>query len=228
MISLHRRQVDTLPTRRWWQNTGGLKSVCISRVTFCRSISGSNIFSLGLMCVFLPKWQMGVRNPPPRAQTPPPPPLLCHRGLPSVLWVAFPRLCSHPAWRLAQTWWTFASPLRTRGQPDLVAFGESRTGTLEPLCVFWLFLATGRSQSEQRPPSRRTSRLRGPVQTPLAAWDRPLCSGTLWSEWGRTARERSPQRRLCCWLSAGQADRSAGLGARSPWQVTWAFLLLFL
>lgn len=85
MISLHRRQVDTLPTRRWWQNTGGLKSVCISRVTFCRSISGSNIFSLGLMCVFLPKWQMGVRNPPPRAQTPPPPPLLCHRGLPSVL-----------------------------------------------------------------------------------------------------------------------------------------------
>lgn len=48
--------------------------------------SGSNVFSLGLMfCVFLPKWQMEVRNLPPRVQTPPPRPLLSHLGLLSVL-----------------------------------------------------------------------------------------------------------------------------------------------
>lgn len=85
VLCLHRRQVDTRPTRRWWRNTGGLTSVCISRVVFRLCFSGRNV-RLGLMFwVFLPQWLMEVRNPPPRGPTPPPRPLLSPLRLPSAL-----------------------------------------------------------------------------------------------------------------------------------------------
>lgn len=73
-------------------------------------------------CVFFLQWLMALSSLPPRVQNPtlqlPP----CRLGLQSALSAAFLRSCSLQACHLTQTWWTSASPLRTRGRGPHVYF----------------------------------------------------------------------------------------------------------
>lgn len=93
---------------------------------------------------------MVLRSLPPRAQNPLQP-LLCHLGLRWALWAACRRSCSRLACHLVLTWWTCASPPRTRGL-CLVCFPFRSTQAkvlLQTTPHVMLIVLMFRSESEQ-------------------------------------------------------------------------------
>lgn len=94
-----------------------------------------------------PQWPTAPRNLPPRVQSPTPQPPPCRPGPLSALWAACRRSCSLPACRSVRTWWTSASPLRTRGQDGPVSF--IRCNNEECKIILRKLLIRFRSESER-------------------------------------------------------------------------------
>lgn len=209
---LHRKQDDTPPTRRWWQSTGGSTSVSVTGVVEYGCVSPELLVLSRSVCSS--SVANGTRKPSsqdsdsnssassPSSGTP----VSSLSGLSQVM---FPP--SLP----------FASDMvdvciSTEDQRSVEKSHEETSGKLLTATPTHVFpVCPGLTASGPRSPSRRTSRLRGQVQTPPAAWDRPRCSETRRSV---PMRPRcgggSPPRRPCFWPSAGRADPSAGPRAK--------------
>lgn len=203
---LHRKQDDTPPTRRWWQSTGGSTSVSVSSVVEYGCASPGLLLLSWSVCSSsvangTRKYSSQGSDSNSSASSP-------SSGTPVSSLSGLSQVMFPPSLPFASDMVDVC--ISTEDQRSVEKSQEETSRKLmtaapthvSPVCP-------GLTASGPRPPSRRTTCLRGQVQTPPAAWDRQHCSETRQSGGGG-----SPPRRPFCWPSAGPADPSAGPRAK--------------